>query len=449
MTDTRNESPVTLAAQLRQAARALLAVEEGRSLGEALPQVPAALRPGAQALVFHALRHLGESRALVRRLAPRPPAPAVRALLGVVLPLLFPDPSEAAPRYPAHTVVSQAVEAAKAGRDTRAMAGFVNACLRRFQREAPTLLEAVRADPATRWNHPAWWLARLRRDHPQHWEAVLAANNRPAPMALRVNRRYLSREAYGEHLAAQGLQARPVGDDGWVLAQPCPVERLPGFAQGWVSVQDPAAQLAAPLLLDGWTPAPGARVLDACAAPGGKTAHLLERADVDVWALELAADRLPRIHQNLERLGLRATVRQADAGRPDTWWDGQVFDAILLDAPCTASGIVRRHPDVRWLRREADVAQLAAQQQRLLDALWPLLRPGGRLLYATCSVFRAEGEDQVKAFLERHTDARLGPAPGHLLPPPPGAVGEFNDNPPGEHDGFFYARLDKLERPHA
>lgn len=445
MTETVFPASVSLAEQLQQTAQVLRAVEAGRSLSDVLPSVPAPLRPGVQALVFHALRHLGESRALVRLLAPRAPAPATRTLLCVALSLLLPDLPDTAPHYPAHTVVSQAVEAAKTGRDTAAQAGFLNACLRRFQREAPALLKTARSDPAARWNHPAWWLQRLQRDHPDHWEAILAANNRPAPMALRVNRRHLSREAYGEHLRAQGLTAHPVGDDGWVLAQPSPVDRLPGFAEGWVSVQDPAAQRAAPLLLDGAALAPGARVLDACAAPGGKTAHLLERADLDVWALELDASRLPRIHQNLERLGLRATVRQADAAATDTWWDGRRFDAILLDAPCTASGIVRRHPDVRWLRRETDVAQLAALQRRLLDALWPLLKTGGRLLYATCSVFRAEGADQVRAFLERHTDAVAYPAPGHLLPPPPGQPGEFNDNLAGEHDGFFYARLDKRD----
>jgi 16S rRNA (cytosine967-C5)-methyltransferase len=184
-------------------------------------------------------------------------------------------------------------------------------------------------------------------------------------------------------------------------------------------------------------------VLDACAAPGGKTAHLLEHADVAVLALDKDAQRCERIHDNLRRLRLSAQVRHADAARPADWWDGVPLDAILLDAPCTASGIVRRHPDVRWLRRESDVAQLAEQQRVLLDALWPLLRPGGRLVYATCSVFRAEGSDQVKAFLERHTDARATAAPGHLLPGLAGLGGQFNDNDPGEHDGFFYACLDK------
>ena len=221
------------------------------------------------------------------------------------------------------------------------------------------------------------------------------------------------------------------------------MERLPGFAQGLCSVQDGAAQLAAGLLLDGRDWAPGARVLDACAAPGGKTAHLLERADLEVLALDVDARRCDRIHDNLGRLGLRAQVKAADAGEPAAWWDGRPFDAILLDAPCTASGIVRRHPDVRWLRRASDVEQLAAIQRRLLDTLWPLLKPGGRLLYCTCSVFKAEGQDQVAAFLRRHTDARHIPVVGHLLPGIAVSDGEFNDNASGGYDGFYYARLDK------
>ncbi len=447
--DGHAANPVTLARQLREASACVLAVEQGRSLSDALAAVAPALRPGAQALSFHALRQLGLSRACVRLLAPRSPAPPVRALLHVVLPLLDAQEPPDAPRYPPHTVVSQAVEAAKGGRETRALAGFVNACLRRFLREGEAIRARAQAAPEARWNHPAWWVEQLRRDHPAHWDALLAANNRPAPMALRVNRRRIARDAYWRELQALGLEAVPVGVDGLVLARPAPVERLPGFGAGWVSVQDPAAQQAAPLLLDGWQPPAGARVLDACAAPGGKTAHLLECADLDVWALELDPRRLPRIQDNLTRLGLHAHVRQADAGAPERWWDGVPFDAILLDAPCTASGIVRRHPDVRWLRRPGDVAQLAATQRRLLDALWPLLKPGGRLLYATCSVFLAEGSAQVQAFLERHTDARLGPAPGHLLPPLAGAPAQFNDNAQGEHDGFFYARLDKLGDPEA
>jgi 16S rRNA (cytosine967-C5)-methyltransferase len=237
-----------------------------------------------------------------------------------------------------------------------------------------------------------------------------------------------------------GIDAEPTGHSGVQLARSQPVTRLPGFAEGWFSVQDAAAQRAAPLLLDGLAPdGPRLRLLDACAAPGGKTAHLLERVDADVLALDIDAARIRRIQENLDRLGLQARVAVADAARPADWWDGQVFDGILLDAPCTASGIVRRHPDVRWLRRDQDVAALAQQQARLLLALWPLLRPGGRLLYCTCSVFKAEGHEQVQAFLARHKDAQLLPSPGHLLPGLASADPSMSDNPMREHDGFFYA----------
>jgi 16S rRNA (cytosine967-C5)-methyltransferase len=221
------------------------------------------------------------------------------------------------------------------------------------------------------------------------------------------------------------------------------VQQIPGFSQGLVSVQDAAAQLAAPLLLHGLPPRAGLRLLDACAAPGGKTAHLLELADADVTALDIDPLRCRRIEDNLQRLGLQARVLAADAGQPQSWWDGQAFDAILLDAPCTASGIVRRHPDVRWLRRESDVSQLAAQQARLLQTLWPLLKPGGRLLYCTCSVFRAEGEAQVQAFLAHNTGARLLPSPGHLWPTLARKSDAVTDNQLSDHDGFYYALLEK------
>lgn len=430
-----------LSDQLHEVARCVLAVEQGRSLTEVLPQVPSGLRPGVQALTFQVLRHLGAARAVARLLARRPPAPAALALLHTALALLIGDGQGTS--YPPHTLVDQAVDVAKRGRDTRMQSGFLNACLRRYLRESPALLAQTRQDPVARWNHPAWWVERVRRDHPDHWEAILAASNQPGPMVLRVNRRRASREAYAAQLAGQGIGATPLGDDGLLLVSPQPVERLPGFDQGWCSVQDGAAQLAAGLLLDGREWGPGDRVLDACAAPGGKTAHLLERADLDLLALDVDPRRCERIHQNLQRLGLQAEVRAADAGEPAGWWDGRPFDAILLDAPCTASGIVRRHPDVRWLRRPGDVGQLVAIQRRLLDTLWPLLKPGGRLVYCTCSVFRAEGQEQVDAFLERHTDALALPSPGHLRPGTVIANGEFNDNDPGGYDGFFYARMDK------
>ncbi|MDP3834833.1 MAG: 16S rRNA (cytosine(967)-C(5))-methyltransferase RsmB, partial [Hydrogenophaga sp.] len=332
----------TLATQLRHAAGCVLAVEQGRSLSEVLPAVPPTLRPGVQALTFHVLRHLGTARALVGRLVQRKPAPAVQALLCSAVALLL-DTAEAAagPRYPAHTVVNQAVDAARHDRQTERQAPFINACLRRFLREREVLLAGIEGDPVARWNHPLWWIQRLQKDHPEHWQAILAANNQPGPMALRVNRRRTDRASYQQALQAIGLASTPVGSDGLVLDAPQPVERLPGFAQGHCSVQDAAAQMAAGLLLDGraWTPAD--RVLDACAAPGGKTAHLLERADLHLLALDVDARRCERIEDTLARLGLRAEVRCADAAKPASWWDGQPFDAILLDAPCTASGIVR------------------------------------------------------------------------------------------------------------
>jgi 16S rRNA (cytosine967-C5)-methyltransferase len=235
-----------------------------------------------------------------------------------------------------------------------------------------------------------------------------------------------------------------VGVAGIQLDQPRPVQALPGFSEGWVSVQDAAAQLAAPLLLGGLDADRPLRILDACAAPGGKTAHLLElHPAAQVTALDVDPRRCERITQNLQRLGQQARVLAADAGDPAAWWDGQRFDAILLDAPCTASGIGRRHPDVRWLRRESDITQLAAIQSRLLQALWPLLQPGGRLLYCTCSVFRAEGQQQIETFVTHNTDAVRMPSPGHLMPQNRAADSALPDNESGEHDGFFYALLEK------
>ncbi|MDM7951525.1 16S rRNA (cytosine(967)-C(5))-methyltransferase RsmB [Hydrogenophaga sp.] len=437
----------SLATQLHHTARCVLAVEQGHSLSEILPQVAADLRPGVQALTFHVLRRLGTCRALVARLAPRKPDPAVRAMLCCAVALLVDEPgvepATTAALYPPHTVVNQAVEAVRQQRSTQRAAAFVNACLRRLLRERDALMQAVSADVEARWNHPSWWVELLQRDHPDHWQAILQANNLPGPMTLRVNRRLTDVASYQQALLALGMPARRVGDDGLELEAPQPVDRLPGFADGLCSVQDAAAQLAAPLLLAGREGLAGARVLDACAAPGGKTAHLLERADLDLLALDLDPKRCNRVTDTLKRLRLHAEVRTADAAHPAGWWDGRPFDAILLDAPCTASGIVRRHPDVRWLRRASDVAQLAAVQQQLLEALWPLVKPGGRLVYATCSVFRTEGSGQVTSFLERHTEAVLWPSPGHLLPGNVGDPAGFHDNEPGGPDGFFYARIDK------
>jgi len=425
--------------QLQAGAGALAAIRAGASGTAAIEAVPALLRPGVQALVYAALRELGRAEALRKLLAPRKPPPAADALLCLALALGWREDGP----YEIHTLVNQAVEAAKRTEAMHAQASFVNACLRRFLREREALVAQTDADPVARWNHPAWWITRLQREAPQHWQAILQANNTQAPMTLRVNLRQGSVDDYQATLLAAGISARRNGAQGLTLAAPLPVQQLPGFAQGRVSVQDAAAQLAAPLLLQGLERRAGLRILDACAAPGGKTAHLLELADAEVTALDISPERCRRIEDTLQRLGLQAHVLAADAGTPQRWWDGQAFDAILLDAPCTASGIVRRHPDVRWLRRENDVAQLAQQQGRLLKTLWPLLKPGGRLVYCTCSVFRAEGEDQVQAFLAHNKEARLLPSPGHLWPSMSRRSAAVTDNESSDHDGFYYALLEK------
>ena len=417
------------------------AVRQGQSMTDALADRKATERPGVQALSFAVMRRLGTAQALRTRLVPKAPQPWVDALLLSALSLAC------GTEYNAHTLVDQAVEAAK--RRAKPASGLVNAVLRRFLREEAALMASLEDDPVAHFNHPAWWIKRLQKDWPEHWQAILMANQEQPPMTLRANLRHGSTAAYRARLIEAGL----LPDDAPVLAdapdqpQPIvlphgvPVQRLPGFDQGDVSVQDAAAQIAAPLLVyaGGRKLPAGARVLDACAAPGGKTAHLLELADLDVTALDADPERLVRVTETLQRQGLQARTVAADASQPARWWDGQHFDAILLDAPCSASGIVRRHPDVRWLRRDTDIAALARTQDAILNALWPLLKPGGHLLYCTCSVFKTEGQDRIDAFLQRTHDAQALPAPGHLLP-----VVEYLD-PTGQDrgDGFFYALLTK------
>ncbi|MDE2402172.1 MAG: 16S rRNA (cytosine(967)-C(5))-methyltransferase RsmB [Burkholderiales bacterium] len=427
-------------------ADAISAVSSGQSLTDALNACRPAERPGVQALSFAALRRMGRAQALRQTLVPKKPAPWVDSLLLSALALAC------GTEYNEHTLVDQTVEAAK--RRAERAAGLVNAVLRRFLRERQALMAATDADPMARYNHPQWWIKRLRQDWPQHWEALLDANQHQPPMTLRINARRSTASAYLQRLQDAGIGAHLLpssanAPQGIVLEHAVPVQRLPGFETGDVSVQDAAAQRAAPLLLgpiDGQTLPPGARVLDACAAPGGKTAHLLELADLKVTAVDADPARLTRVTETLSRLGLQARTVAADASQPDTWWDGQFFDAILLDAPCSASGIVRRHPDVRWLRRDTDIAALARSQDALLTALWPKLTPGGRLLYCTCSVFKQEGQARIDAFLQRTPSARAMPAPGHLLP-----VVEYPNDPAVAAsatsqdlgDGFFYALLIK------
>jgi 16S rRNA (cytosine967-C5)-methyltransferase len=443
---------------LGQTADAVAAVRAGRSLTEVLAACPSALRGGTQALSFQALRALGGAEAVLALMAPKTPPPALSSLLVTALALLW--PGDEPPPYAEHTLVDQAVTCARAR--TPAAANFVNAVLRRFLRERTALVAQAQRSPVAAHNHPQWWIERVRQDWPAQWVALLAAANRHPPMVLRANARRDDATAYVRRLAEAGRAASTVQDplvsgQAVLLHSPCGVTALPGFAEGEVSVQDLSAQRAAPLLLGGGaTGIPpmraGARVLDACAAPGGKTAHLLELADIDLLALDSDAGRLVRVQDTLTRLGLPSagsgvTLQAADARQGASWWDGRPFDAILLDAPCTASGIVRRHPDVRWLRRPDDINALAKIQRELLDALWPLLAPGGRLLYATCSIFKAEGEQQIDAFLQRHAreQPRLDPAsPGHLLclPDNPGfPVGQSASISAG--DGFYYALVHK------
>ena len=432
--------PPQLWQQLQQVAGVLLAIQRGQSGTVAIGAVPAPLRPGVQALSFEVLRSLGQAQALRKLLAPRTPPPAVDALLSVALALLCRQDGS---RYEPFTLVNQAVEASKKTPSTKPQAAFVNACLRRFLREQDALAAKVRDDPVARWNHPAWWIDQIRSDWPNHWQTLLRAADQPGPMVLRINARRTTQDTYLKRLQEIGMEAWAVGRWGIILKAPCGVQDLPGFANGDVSVQDSAAQLSAPLLLSGTSSQQLLRVLDACAAPGGKTAHLLELADVALTALDVDAVRCERIHQNLNRLGLSANVIAADAADVSAWWDGNPFDAILLDAPCSGSGIVRRHPDIRWLRRQTDLGQLVETQARLLSNLWPLLTPGGRLLYCTCSVFKAEGEQQITRFLSAHASAVMLPNPGHLLPTDNEKSASAMDNQVNDHDGFYYALLEK------
>jgi 16S rRNA (cytosine967-C5)-methyltransferase len=310
--------------------------------------------------------------------------------------------------------------------------------LRNFLRRREELLALANADPVAHWQHPAWWIARLQQDHPAHWETVLAAGNSHPPLCLRVNRRRVTSADYLHQLAAAGIAARALDETAILIEKPLPVERIPGFADGLCSVQDWGAQAAAGLL----DVQDGLRVLDACAAPGGKAAHLLESAAIDLTALDADAARAARITGNLKRLGLAATVKVADARDVGAWWDGRYYDRILADVPCSASGVVRRHPDAKWLRRESDIAGFATTQAAIVDALWRTLAPGGKMVYATCSVFAEENGAQVEAFVGRHADARHLPA-FETTPAATTRDAQPHHLPDAEHDGFYYALLQK------
>jgi 16S rRNA (cytosine967-C5)-methyltransferase len=424
-----------------QAARAVNRVLGGANLRDALAAVddgaPQRGRTLVQELAYGTLRHWGTLDALAGELVRKPLAdPLLRALVAVALYQI--DHT----RAPAFAVVDRAVTAA--GELVRPAAkSLVNALLRRYLRERVALHAAVCGNDAARWSYPRWWIERVRRDFPRDWQAILEAGNARPPLTLRVNRAVAERAALLDALHSAGVAASGHGEAAIIVAEPRPVTELPGFAAGAFAVQDLGAQLAAPLL----DVADGMRVLDACAAPGGKTAHLLDRADIALTALDVDAGRLARVRENLQRLRLterRVRIVEGDAGAPDGWWDGRHFDRILLDVPCTASGVVRRHPDAKWRHRASDVDRFAREQARLFAAAWPLLAPGGKLLYATCSVFHAENDARVDRFVAEHADALreiltfpedAAHRGGQLLPSPPGAS--------HNHDAFFYALLRK------
>ena len=322
---------------------------------------------------------------------------------------------------PSHAIVNHAVEVSK-----KSTKGLVNAVLRNFQRGKDEVLEKISGVEVAKYNHPSWWIDKLKAQYPVSFPEILEAGNSRPPMTLRINRRKTSPSDY----LSKNPEGIALSDSALMLAKPVPVEKLPGFREGLVSVQDLGAQWAAPLM----DLKKGMRVLDACAAPGGKSAHMLETADIDLLSLDSSAARAAQIEENFSRLGLKGTIKVGDAALPETWWDGKPFDRILADVPCSASGVVRRHPDIKWLRREGDIAGFARQQLSILEALWQTLASNGKLLYSTCSVFEEENARIVGAFVERNHDAVLLPLDkipgGQLLP---------ND----KHDGFFYALLRK------
>jgi 16S rRNA (cytosine967-C5)-methyltransferase len=404
-------------------------VAAGRSLSAGFERseatVPVAARPAVADLCYGTLRRYGRSQAIVAALSRKSAVtdPVVEALLWCALYALESG------RYAEYTVVDQAARACVGLHKSRSKA-YVNALLRNFLRTRPAIEARLAADLVARHQHPLWWIERLRAAYPQRWEEVLAADNSHPPMCLRVNRRRTTRDDYAARLAAEGIAAHGIGTAGLLLERPVPVERVPGFVQGDVSVQDAGAQRAAEYL----DLRSGQRVLDACAAPGGKTAHLLETADIALTALDVDPERRTDVVRNLDRLALSADVRTADCSAPASWWDGVPFHRILADVPCSASGVVRRHPDIKWLRRGADIPAFAARQARILDALWRMLAPGGKLLYVTCSVFPEENGSVVDAFLAR--------TPGALRAAlPDGAAGQLL--PDAEHDGFYFSLLAK------
>ena len=420
---------------------ALSAVMAGQSLNQGLPplesRVNAADRGFLRDLALGSCRHFYRLNALSKILLKNPFGPEDQDLHALLIIGLYQLAIQhKAPHAAVHATVDVAEELGKGYAKP-----VINACLRRYAREYESLLPPLDDNPVTATSHPKWLVKMLQKAWPEQWQTILEENNERPPLCLRVNIRHGSRDAYLERLQAAGIAAHaaPFSDAGIYLHESCDVTQLPGFADGDVSVQDEAAQLAAAVL----NPQPGERILDACAAPGGKTCHLLEKADARVVALDIEESRLGRVHENLARLQLTAEIVCADMADTGSWWDGELFDAILLDAPCSATGVIRRHPDIKLLRRREDIDQLADVQARLLATAWSLLKPGGRLLYATCSVLPQENAAQIRRFAdatagltEEKLDFCWGTACNagrQLLPQRAG------------HDGFYYALLHKQD----
>jgi 16S rRNA (cytosine967-C5)-methyltransferase len=439
----------SLAKAFAAAAEVLARVIEGESLTSALAELKRAplahtLVAAAQDLCYNALRGYGVVDVIIERLVDRPTLDArLRALLIAACAELAARPRAA------HAVVHQAVEATAMLGISRAK-GMVNAVLRNFQRRMQPLMSEIETTDVGRYRHPQWWIDTLRNAYPSEWESVLLESNRHPPMTLRVNRRRISAAAYVESLGRAQIAARCLGSEAVLLEKPCRVQALPGFEAGDVSVQDAGAQVAAHLL----DLRHGMRVLDACAAPGGKTGHILELAECSLTAIDVDTLRAGRIAENLSRLGLKARILVGDCRDPASFWDGAPFDRILLDAPCSSSGVVRRHPDIKWLRRQGDIANLVRVQSQLLDSMWRMLGVGGKLLYATCSLFPEENEGQLLTFVERHPDAKALPVKPPSARPEAGQGGptfSSRNTPFSEgqmltnstSDGFYYALLEK------
>lgn len=423
-----------------------------KDYGDITPQQ----RAVTQDLSYGSLRYYGQLQAILTQLLQKPlqDKRAHNLLLVALYQLMY---DKAAP----HTVVDQAVGAAAQLKKPWAK-GLVNAVLRNFLRQRESLIKNIAADEVATYSYPQWWITLLRQQYPEHWQNMLEAGNQHPPMTLRINRRLSDVTNYTNQLEAQGLQFNVLDTTAIMLEKPIPVDKLPGFYAGEVSIQDYGAQLAAKLL----ALQDGQKVLDACCAPGGKTSHILESVEVKLLAIDNDANRLQRVQSNLERLHLSADLTVASADDASLWWDGVPFDRILADVPCTASGVVRRHVDIKWLRRQADIASFAAQQARILNSLWPLLAKGGKLLYVTCSVFQEENQQQIDRFIKNNTDARqipidftalftssmlclngvqptdtprqAEPFPLTLKHPTQGQL-----LPCRKHDGFFYALLEK------